>query len=190
MIILSHLHFDHAGGLLTAWREEEPLSLAFPKATYLVGERAIERARHPHPRDRASFIPELLTLLEESGRLEVIKAGLGSPTLGGDYRFHESDGHTPGQLLMELKGDTGSILFCGDLIPGAPWVHLPITMGYDRYPELLIEEKTALLAELTSRDARLFFTHDSRYASASVGVDERGRYFARDPQERLMGERL
>src|SRR3982750_2035351 len=29
--------------------------------------------------------------------------------------------------------------------PGAAWVHLPITMGYDRYPELLIDEKKALL---------------------------------------------
>ena len=190
VIILSHLHFDHAGGLLTAWQEDQPFALAFPHASYLVGARALERARSPHPRDRASFIPELLTLLEESGRLEVIKSSEVSPTLGEDYLFHESDGHTPGQLLVELRGEEGSIVFCGDLIPGAPWVHLPITMGYDRFPELLIEEKSSLLSELIQRNARLFFTHDSCYASALIGVDERGRYFARAPQERLIGERI
>ena len=190
VIILSHLHFDHAGGLLTAWSDESPLSLAFPNATYLVGERALERARSPHSRDRASFIPELMTLLEESGRLEIIMSGDSSPTLGEDYQFHESDGHTPGQLLVEVKGERSSIVFCGDLIPGAPWVHLPITMGYDRFPELLIEEKAKLLSELSLRDARLFFTHDSRYASSYIGLDDRGRYFARDPKERLFGEPL
>ena len=186
VIVLSHLHFDHAGGLLTAWREDQALSLAFPKAKFVVGARALDRARHPHSRDRASFIPELLDLLEVSGRLEVVPSGAQSQTLGQDYRFHESDGHTPGQLLIEVKGNDGPLVFCGDLIPGAPWVHLPITMGYDRFPELLIEEKTTLLNDLIKRNGRLFFTHDSTVASAQIGVDERGRFYARDPLNELI----
>ncbi len=32
-IILSHLHFDHAGGLLSAWKEGEEADLLFPNAT-------------------------------------------------------------------------------------------------------------------------------------------------------------
>lgn len=190
IIVLSHLHFDHAGGLLSEWREDHPLSLAFPQATYVVGERALERAKTPHARDRASFIPELLSLLEESGRLEVVPSGSQSPSLGADYHFHESDGHTPGQLLVEIRGDHAPMVFCGDLIPGAPWVHLPITMGYDRFPELLIEEKSRLLNDLSKRQGRLFFTHDSRYASSLIGIDERGRYFAREPSESLRGLKI
>ena len=31
-------------------------------------------------------------------------------------------------------------------------------MGYDRYPELLIDEKSTLLTDLLSRNGRLFFT--------------------------------
>jgi glyoxylase-like metal-dependent hydrolase (beta-lactamase superfamily II) len=58
------------------------------------------------------------------------------------------------------------VVFAADLIPGRPWVHVPITMGYDRFPELLIDEKAALLADLVARGGRLFFTHDptSRWA--------------------------
>ena len=186
VIVLSHLHFDHAGGLLSAWREGEPLSLAFPQAQLVVGREAWERALSPHPRDRASFIPELTALLKarlEEGALELIEPGAEgsvtqSDTLGPSYRFHTSHGHTPGQLLIELPTSHGPLVFCGDLIPGAPWVHLPITMGYDRYPELLIDEKTALLGELYERGGWLFFTHDPERASAGIARDERGRYRA------------
>src|SRR4029078_1487928 len=73
VVVLSHLHFDHAGGLLAAWSEGAPLALCFPKATFVVGRAAWERARAPHVRDRASFIPELQDLLEASGRLEIVE---------------------------------------------------------------------------------------------------------------------
>ena len=72
MVVLSHLHFDHAGGLLSAFEPDAPARLLFPKATYVVGADAWDRARTPHPRDRASFIPELHDLLEASGRLEIV----------------------------------------------------------------------------------------------------------------------
>ena len=72
VVVLSHLHFDHAGGLLAAWQEGKPPSLLFPNATFVVGAAHWQRALHPHPRDRASFIAELPQLLLDSGRLEIV----------------------------------------------------------------------------------------------------------------------
>src|SRR5688572_7993571 len=153
VVVLSHLHFDHAGGLLAPWKEGEAPKLLFPNATYVVGREHYERALNPHPRDRASFIPELPGLLEATGRLELVD-GEYSRTLGKTVRFHYSDGHTPGLMLAEIVGPDqvdgethGGVVFCADLIPGRPWVHVPITMGYDRNAELLIDEKKAFLAD-------------------------------------------
>src|SRR5690606_13975226 len=98
VIVLSHLHFDHAGGLLQPWQEGRPAALAFPRARYVVGAQAWARANAPHARDRASFIPELQGLLEGTGRLEVVD-GDRSTTLGEGYSFSLSHGHTPGLLL-------------------------------------------------------------------------------------------
>ena len=182
VIVLSHLHFDHAGGLLAAWEEADGSqaaapALAFPDARYVVGATAWDRALRPHPRDRASFIPALQPLLEATGRLErVADDAERSDTLGPHYRLHRSDGHTPGQRLIEVPLPGGPVVFGGDLIPGMPWVHLPITMGYDRFPERLIDEKTALLADLHARGGRLVFTHDPEVAVARVTRDARGRY--------------
>jgi glyoxylase-like metal-dependent hydrolase (beta-lactamase superfamily II) len=181
-VVLSHLHFDHAGGLLAPWAAGEPARLLFPRARFLVGREHHERASHPHPRDRASFIPDIIRLLDESGRLERVEPGTVS-SLGGAVRFEFSDGHTPGLMLAEV----GGVVFCADLIPGRAWVHLPVTMGYDRWPEKLIDEKKAFLDDKLARGVRLFFTHDHDCAMASVAVDDKGRYHAVDSHPALAG---
>jgi len=173
-VVLSHLHFDHAGGLLAEWEEGVPPRLLFPNARYLVSRECWERALKPHPRDRASFIAELQGLLEASGRLEIVD-GEYSETLGKTVRFSYSNGHTPGLMLAEIGGD-GGVVFCADLIPGRPWVHLPVTMGYDRYPELLIDEKRRFLEDKLARGVRLFFTHDAQCAMADVVRDDKGKF--------------
>jgi glyoxylase-like metal-dependent hydrolase (beta-lactamase superfamily II) len=179
VVMFSHLHFDHAGGALTAWQAGTSPQLAFPNARYLVGTEAWDRAKTPHARDRASFIPELTGLLEASGRLELIEGNF-STALGSSVKFHRSHGHTPGLLLAEIAMPDGPVVFAADLIPGRPWVHVPITMGYDRYPELIIEEKTTLLADLESRGGRLFFTHDPSIAMGRVVKDAKGKFSTAD----------
>ncbi|HET6418443.1 MAG TPA: MBL fold metallo-hydrolase [Polyangiales bacterium] len=188
-VVLSHLHFDHAGGLLSAYDPAEPMRLLFPKATFVVSWDAWNRAKHPHARDRASFIAELPPLLEESGRLEVVK-GHRSETLGSDYKLWLSEGHTPGLMLTEIPGADGPLVYAADLIPGRAWVHLPITMGYDRYPEQLIDEKTDLLARLVEQRGRLFFTHDHEVAIARVSRNEKGRFSPEEPRAELTGAPL
>ena len=182
VVVLSHLHFDHAGGLLAPWEEGASPRLLFPNATFVVGRVHWERALAPHPRDRASFIPELPGLLQASGRLELVDGDF-SQALGRSVRFHHSDGHTPGLMLAELVGPPsaagaahGGVVFCADLVPGRPWVHVPITMGYDRNAELLIDEKRAFLEDKLARDVRLFFTHDPGCALARVTRDGNGRF--------------
>ncbi|UJJ50210.1 MBL fold metallo-hydrolase [Rhodanobacter denitrificans] len=182
VVVLSHLHFDHAGGLLAAWEDGQPPRLLFPNARFVVGAEHWHRATHPHPRDRASFVPELQPLLQASGRLELVE-GEYSRTLGKSVRFFFSDGHTPGLMLAEV----GGVVFCADLIPGRFWVHLPITMGYDRWPEKLIDEKRVFLEDKLARDVRLFFTHDHDCALARVSRDERGRFGTADEQQVVRG---
>ena len=186
VVVLSHLHFDHAGGLLSAYDKSTPPHLVFTEASFVVSWDAWQRAKDPHPRDRASFIAELPSLLEESGRLEVVKGG-DSKTLGAGYRFVFSEGHTPGLMITEVTTGQGPVVYASDLIPGRPWVHLPITMGYDRYPELLVDEKASLLKRLAGDDGLVFFTHDHEVAAARVSMDDRGRFTTTETHAELTG---
>lgn len=175
VVLLSHLHFDHAGGALLPYQDGK-LRLAFPRATFITSAAAFARAQEPHTRDRASFIPGLPELLQQTGRLRLLAPGEQTALeLGPRLRCLHSGGHTEGMLLPLLVGQMTKAVFCADLIPGVPWVHLPVTMGYDRFPEQLVDEKAALYHELGT-GTLLLFTHDAEAAAATLTVDPKGRY--------------
>ncbi len=181
-VVLSHLHFDHAGGLLAPYRAGHPPELLFRRAEVVVSRRAFERAKRPHPRDRASYIPELPNLLEASGRLRLVDGAAGArAALGPGFDFLDSEGHTPGLLLGVAAGKHERVLFCSDLIPGTPWLHAPITMGYDRYAEQLVDEKSELLTRTVADRTRLVYTHDPHVGVSRVARDERGRFVPSEP---------
>jgi glyoxylase-like metal-dependent hydrolase (beta-lactamase superfamily II) len=185
VVVLSHLHFDHAGGLLRPYIAGQPPELLFPHARFLTSRTAFERAEHPHLRDRASFIPGLTELLRNSGRLVLLGDETTSDVLGPAFSFRYSHGHTPGMLHTRVSGERQQLFFCADLVPGIPWLHLPVTMGYDRNAEALIDEKERWLREFSEDGTWLFFTHDPNVAMARVGSDERGRKIALQAQADL-----
>ncbi len=60
-------------------------------------------------------------------------------------------------------------------------------MGYDRYPELLLDEKRALLEYLASCHGRLFYTHDPTTALSHVTLDEQGRFGSPNDKSSVRG---
>lgn len=186
-VILSHLHFDHAGGLLPTWQQIQAgkNDLLFPHAKYVTSQDAWNRAINPHPRDKASFIPEIQKALIASGRLILISEDQVSKELPDKLSFHYSSGHTPGQMHSLFTGDQQKVFFCGDLIPGTPWLNTSITMGYDRFPEKLIDEKSELTEIALKQKWLLFYTHDPKFAASRCQLNPRGKFEPLEPLTHL-----
>ncbi len=163
-VLLTHLHFDHAGGA-TRRTGDGSLVPTFPKARYYVQARNLAWARDPTEKDRASYLPENFEPLLEAGVLE---------TLDGPGPFREgleiliTDGHTEAMQLPLFRGPEGALLYCADLVPTASHIPVPWVMAYDNRPLVTIEEKKLLLARAVEEGWWLFFEHDLFGPAAKV----------------------
>ncbi len=168
-VVLSHLHFDHAGG--GTERDGDRLVPTFPRATYHVQRANLEHARTPNERDRASYFAENFVPLEEAG---VLRAhGPDDEILPGVFA-RVIDGHTPGQQMLAIGEGAGSVVFSGDLVPTASHLPIPYVMGYDLEPLKAMAEKRRWLGEWAERGTVVVFDHDPEMAAARIAVGPRG----------------
>lgn len=174
-VILTHLHFDHAGGATTY--KNGQLEPTFKKARYFVQKRNWENAMHPNIRERASYLKANFVPLKESGQLEFLDGS--GPLLPG-IDVIVSDGHTQGQQIVKIFDDVKSVYYAADLIPTRSHVRLAWIMGYDIDPLLLIDEKQSLLKEAARQEAFIFLEHDPDFAFIKVGEKNEDFYFITD----------
>jgi len=168
-VILTHLHFDHAGG---ATREENgELIPAFPNATYYIQRKNWEWANNPSPKDAGSYRKENFVPLQNHGVLEFVE---GEEEIFPRIRLFLSDGHTRAQQLPLIRDGEETLFYSGDLIPTAVHLPLPWVMGYDNFPLKTIEEKEHILNQAADEHWILFLEHDPGTAALTVRRTEKG----------------
>ena len=160
-VILTHLHFDHAGGGTT--REKGEVVPTFPNARYYVQHEQWQAAMHPTERDRASFIPDDYMPIYERGMLTFTE-GEGEILPGISVRLVH--GHTSALQCPTISAGSTTLCYCADLVPLASHVQLPWIMAYDLRPLVTLEEKRELLARAVEEQWTLFFEHDPGIAAA------------------------
>ncbi len=177
-VVITHLHFDHAGGLAAAGPDgPDGPPLRFPGARVHVQRANLENARRPGPREKASYLAENTALLD---RMEVVPAE-GSAEIASGVWVHRSDGHTRGLQWLEVRDGARSIAFPSDMIPTSRHLPLPYAMGYDICVERLMAEKEALLRRAVENDWILVFVHDPDVPAATIRIDDRGHFAVREP---------
>lgn len=168
-VVLTHLHFDHAGGATVL--EGDRAVPAFPNARYYVQREHWDAALEPTERDRASFFREDFLPLRDHGVLQFTE---GEGELFPGLRLLCVNGHTTSLQLPLLSDGSSTLLYCADLVPLASHVQLPWIMAYDLRPLVTLEEKRRILATAIEERWVLFFEHDPVTAAARIRREEKG----------------
>ena len=162
-VVLTHLHFDHAGGATV--REGEVVGPAFPKAVYHIQEENWKTAHEPHELERRSYLPENFAPIEAAGLLQLHTGG---EEIFDGVEVLPTGGHTRGMQLIRVSGDGKSVLFCADLFPTASHIRILFIMAYDIQPMTIIEEKKEILSRAVSEGWILHFYHDPEVPASRV----------------------
>lgn len=170
-VILTHLHFDHAGGATT--ERDGKLVPTFPKAQYYVQKGNLEAASTPNLRERASYYAANFQPLIDAGVLKMIE---GPQEILPGISTLISNGHTQAQQVVKITDGKTTVLYCGDMVPTSSHVKIPWLMGYDLHPLTLMEEKQKHLSEAADQHWYLFFEHDP-YCDAAL-IERSGHDFA------------
>ncbi len=160
-VVLTHLHFDHAGG--STAREGDALRPRLPRARWYVQRANWDNAHAPNPRERASYLRENFDPLEAAGVLEFWDGPV-RPWPG--VSLFTAQGHTRGQQLVRVEGGGRVAYFVADLIPTASHVRIPYVMGYDIAAIETMAEKQAVLGQAADEGAWIVLEHDPDVALA------------------------
>ena len=171
-VILTHLHFDHAGGSTVLMDGE--IVPAFPNARYLVQRAHWEHAQHPTEKDRGSFMQDDFQPLQQHHVIEFVD---GECQLFPQISVLVTNGHTTAQQLPVLSDGRKTLMFCCDLFPTLAHIPLPYIMAYDLRPLITLEEKKRILNMAVEQDWILYFEHDPGTVAGKVVRTEKGFTF-------------
>lgn len=170
--ILTHLHFDHAGGS-TRFDDTGALIPSFPNARYIVQKQDFDDARSPHLRVRASYLPKNWEPLVERNLLETLE---GPAEIFPGISVRLAPGHIKGLQSVLVTGEGKTILFTADLIPTSRHIQPAWVMGYDLDVVTCVDEKIKVIEECVKQQTILVFEHDPDIKAGIVTKDLRGKY--------------
>ncbi len=175
-IIITHLHFDHVGGLGKADGKE----LVFKNATIHLHEDHYNYAQKPTVRDSGSFqshfFNPILDQYKAKGQIHFVDNESGVLIEDGNNKderimYKTSFGHTP----YMLHPYTDKYIYMADLVPMAHHVRIPWVMGYDIEPGITTEYKESFYQFIIENKLSMIFEHDKETWGGKLGLKD-GRY--------------
>lgn len=176
-LIVSHLHFDHVGGL--GIDDPEHVSI-FPKATLHLHKKHYEYSLNPTMRDLGSFHSQyfkpLIETAEKANLIHWLDGEEGEILTDGEdvLKFKCSYGHTP--WLLHPYDE--KFIYMADLVPTSHHISIPWVMGYDISPGQTTIDKKNFYEFIMEKNLTMIFEHDLNFWGAKIRSKGHGDFEA------------
>lgn len=154
LVIVTHLHFDHAAALTRRGPGGEPVP-AFPKAKVVVQKREWEDACANRSTMTRTYLET--TTAPVAGRLRLVE---GEKEVAPGIVVWPMPGHTWGMQAVRFDDGRGTVCFPGDVMPTVNHAAPAFSMGYDMLPWENMRSKRALLDRAAAEEWRLVLDHE------------------------------
>lgn len=155
-LILSHLHFDHNGGV-TAANGQGGFALQFPRAQVYATAIEYAEAHEINERTKGSYFKNTLAGYEPGSKLTLVE---GECEILNGVRLIPAPGHTPGHQIVLFDGGDAKVVYWGDLVPMSTFAYIPYIAAIDNYPMETLAQKKKFIPRAAAEGWNQFFCHN------------------------------
>ena len=158
IVVLTHLHFDHAGGCTTLGARGRLLP-TFPRARYIVQQRDWAEATCTNDRTRPAYLPDDFLPLQEHGQLELVD---GEAEVAPGVWVRRTGGHTAGHQMVLVDSNGQQAACMGDIFPTHHHLRPHWVTAWDSYPLDTVAMKQDLLTQAEREGWLMVFGHGTQ----------------------------
>jgi glyoxylase-like metal-dependent hydrolase (beta-lactamase superfamily II) len=166
-VILTHLHFDHAGGA-TSYGDGGRIVPTFPRARYVIQEMEWDDATGRLPELKGAYFPKDFEPLEDTDCVDLVDD---LAEIAPGVAVRRVVGHTRGMQVVELSANGRKAIYLADLCPMVPHLRVFWTMAYDQFPLDTRRNKLVELERIVNEGTLALFDHDPHTAAAWIRRD-------------------
>lgn len=164
LVLMSHLHFDHSGGMVHDFNGK--MELSFPNATYVIQRGEWEAA---FSSTSSSYHTEIFDFLQRNAQINFIE---GSGKLTEEISYELTGAHCPYHQVFLIEDGEDKVFFGGDVLPEPEELIRKFIAKYDFDGRKAMELREEFGKKAAAENWKCLFYHAKSKAQAFVALDE------------------
>lgn len=164
MVLMSHLHFDHSGGMVHHYQDK--MELSFPDATYVMQRGEWETA---FASTSSSYHTDIFDFLQRNAQIKLIE---GSGQLTEFISYELTGAHCPYHQVFLIDDGVDKVFFGGDVLPEPEELLRKFIAKYDYDGRKAMELRDEFGQKAVAERWKCLFYHSKSKTQAYIELDE------------------
>ena len=164
LVLMSHLHFDHSGGMVHDL--DGKMELSFPHATYVIQQGEWESA---FTSPSSSYKTEIFDFLQRNAQLKFVE---GSGNLTPEISYELTGAHTPFHQVFLLDDGIDKVFFGGDVLPEPEELIKKFIAKYDYDGRKAMELRNDFGIKAAKDNWKCLFYHGKHITQGNVSLTD------------------